>query len=120
MGFFDNTMENAKAAFDAASKKTEKTVAISKKKIEETKLQNRLKSLYASLGERYYVSLKSAEAGSTDFKDLLSAIDEVKKEIKKVRADINALKDKKACPYCGALINSDCEYCGKCGAKCKG
>ena len=90
MNFFDEQMENAKAAFGFAKENAVKVKKLSKLKIEERKLQNRLKEQYVKLGRQYYLSVKGE--GEVQKDELIEIIDELKAQLKELRDEIDEQK----------------------------
>ena len=117
MGFFENSADTARAVFESAQKKTGKAVDISKKKLEEKKLEGRISALYEALGENYYRSTKEDVVSDGRFEKIIADIDAASAQLLNVRAEIESLKFSKVCPQCGAGVKKGSEYCGKCGAR---
>lgn len=119
MSTADNVWENVKAVFDMAEKKTTKAYELSKKKIWEKKLEDKLDDLYVSLGKLYYMGEKKGACDIEKAQQTIVLIDNTKAELKAVRDEINNLKYSKVCPVCGAGMRKDDDFCGKCGAEIK-
>ncbi|MBR5273314.1 MAG: zinc ribbon domain-containing protein [Clostridia bacterium] len=120
MSTVDNVWDNAKAVFGMAEKKTKQAVEISKKKIKEKKLEDKIDGLYKTLGKMYYVSAKKdAAVNECDVKKIVDSIDEAKSQLKELRAEINSIRYDKVCPVCNAGVKKDDDFCRKCGAELK-
>lgn len=119
MSTADNVWENVKAVFDMAEKKTTKAYELSKKKIWEKKLEDKLDGLYISLGKIYYASEKKGDCDSDAVQKTIVLIDNTKAELKALRDEIKVMRYGKVCPACGAGVKKDDDFCGKCGMEIK-
>lgn len=118
MSTADNIWENVKTVFNMAEKKTAKAYELSKKKIQEKKLEDRLCDLYANLGMAYYISQKKGtEVDCEEMQKTIVLIDNTKLELKALREEIKAMRYSKICPECGAGMKKDDVFCPKCGAE---
>ena len=120
MSTADKVWDNVKAVLDMAEKKTTKAYELSKKKIWEKKLEDKLDGLYISLGKIYYASQKKGSSISDEeVQKTIVLIDNTKAELKSVRDEIKAMRYGKICPSCGAGMKKDDDFCGKCGTELK-
>lgn len=118
MSTADNVWENVKTVFNMAEKKTAKAYELSKKKLQERKLEDRLCELYATLGMAYYASQKKGcEVDCEETRRTIILIDNTKAELKALRDEIKVLRFGSVCSKCGAGMRKDDDYCPKCGAQ---
>ena len=118
MSTVDNVWDNVETVLNVAEKKTTKAYEISKKKLREKKLENKIDDLYKALGRICYVSKsKGGCINDDEVNGLVDEINNVKAQLKRVRAEIAELRYERVCPSCNAGIKKDDEFCGKCGAK---
>lgn len=116
MSTADNIWENVKAVFDMAEKKTTKAYELSKKKIWEKKLEDKLDDLYVTLGKLYYTGEKKGTYDNESAQKTIVLIDNTKAELRAVREEIKTMRYSKICPECGTGLKKDDEFCRKCGA----
>lgn len=117
MSTADNVWENVKAVFDMAEKKTAKAVELSKKKIWEKKLEDKLDELYVTLGKLSYMSEKKGTCDSEKVQKTVVLIDNTKAELRAVREEIKTMRYSKICPECGTGLKKEDDFCRKCGAE---
>lgn len=117
MSTADNVWENVKAVFDMAEKKAAKAVELSKKKIWEKKLEDKLDELYVTLGKLSYMSEKKGACDSEKVQKTVVLIDNTKAELRAVREEIKTMRYSKICPECGTGLKKEDDFCRKCGAE---
>ena len=92
MSTADNIWENVRAVFDMAEKKTTKAYELSKKKIWEKKLEDKLDELYVTLGKLHYQREKKGEYDADAVEKTIVLIDNTKAELKALREEIAAMR----------------------------
>lgn len=117
MEFFDNAVNKAKEAIDIACKKTNEVVSTQKQKFDVAAIENKRAKDYEALGKIYFDMIKDTEIEDVAVKALVEEINDKNDKINKLREDINAAKNKRSCPNCGAAIDNLSVYCNICGAK---
>lgn len=117
MEFLDNAVNMAKEAFDIAYKKTEEVVTTQKQKLDVVSIENKRAKDYTALGEIYFEMIKDGEIDNIQVKELVEAIKEKNQKIAELKSEINAAKNKRICPECGANIADSSKFCNNCGAK---
>lgn len=114
---FEDVFGKAKKAANVAGKKTEELVEISKLKFSAMQINTDIKALYEKLGNAVY-SMKKANYENPDLVDgLVEEIDDKRKELKNIHAEIAVLQKAKECPCCQTKNPKDAYYCQKCGSK---
>jgi ribosomal protein L40E len=114
----------AATVIDETGKVTKSVVKKSGSLIEQTKLkiamneiENRMNNEYREIGQYVYSQCKEG-AEFTEFVgekcENLSKLDEELDEMLKHLAD---LKNSKVCPLCGAINETESNFCKECGAK---
>lgn len=117
MDFLDNAVSKAKEAFDIACKKTGEVVTTQKQKLDVVGIENKRAKDFIALGEIYFEMIKDTEIDNIQIKDLVEAIKDKNEKIAELKSEINAAKNKRICPQCGANIDDTSIYCSVCGAK---
>lgn len=117
MDFLDNAVSKAKEAFDIACKKTGEVVTTQKQKLDVVGIENKRSKDFIALGEIYFEMIKDTEIDNIQIKDLVDAIKDKNEKIAELKSEINAAKNKRICPQCGANIDDTSIYCSVCGAK---
>lgn len=117
MDFFDNALDKARDAFDIACKKTEEVVNTQKQKFDIATIENKRNKKYEALGKLFFETVKDSEADDTEISALVSEIKEMNETVRRMRDEINIAKNKKECPKCKSVINSDASFCSNCGEK---
>ena len=85
-----------------------------KKQISDAK--NNIKSIEIAMGEAIYNAYKNGDRPES-FADSCKEIDNLKVEIKVLRAKLLELDGIKSCEKCGAEITADSAFCSICGAR---
>ena len=77
--------------------------------------ESKRKAAYRAIGELYY----QEHEGELDeaYIPYFEQVGEASAAIEDYQAQINALKGRQICPACGAAVEADSAYCGKCGCK---
>ena len=115
--FFDNAFDRAKAALEAAYKKTGEIVTIEKLRFNLTTLKSKRSKNYALLGKIYFGKIENSDDLSEKEAELVAALKDLNSKIDETVNEINYLKAKRVCPACGAGIDDKSVYCNFCGAK---
>lgn len=117
MEFFDDAVVKAKEAINVACKKTNEVVAVQKQKFDLASLENKRAKDFRLLGEIYYNKIKGETPEDSSIADIVASINEKNEKIDELRTVINSSKNKRVCPKCAAVIDSNSNYCNVCGAK---
>ena len=112
MGFFSDI---GKKTSETTSKIARETKL--KMKINENK--GKINDIYKEIGEKVYSKHVREENLDikTDLNEQCSKLDTLCKEIEEARLEILKLNQKKLCQNCSAEIESNAQFCPKCGQK---
>lgn len=117
MDFIEDAVSKAKEVFDVACQKTGDVVNTSKQKFEIANLENKRKKDFEVLGRLYFEKIKDSVSPDDSIGDLVLSIKQKTEKIDKLKADLSSSKDKRICPKCGAVIDSESIFCNICGEK---
>lgn len=117
MGFLDDAIVKTKEVFNVACQKTGEVVAVEKQKFIISSLKSKRQKDFVKLGKIYYDLVKDSTDISEDVKVLVDSITEKTEEIFRINEEIQNIKNKKACPYCGAGVDTKSTFCSVCGIK---
>lgn len=116
MAFFENLSE-------VLSSKGKEAAEVAKKVAESANLKSQLSGVnaeirkhYMKIGEAYFESYKDCEV-DCEFEENVQAIRDAKKAIAELEKRLRELKGNIKCESCGSLIDAECCFCPKCGAK---
>lgn len=115
MANFDDFIRKTKELGEKASRVTNEVVDITKLKLSISDLRSQIKSAYADLGTAYYNSVKNQE--EFDCTSLVNNIDELNLKLNENEKNLRDLQGIKVCPDCNEKVETEAEYCSKCGAK---
>jgi len=105
-----------KAAVDTANwsaKKSGEVVEITKIKFEITKLEGALKDTFYEIGTMCYEGHKNGTA--LDYQEKFDFVEKTAEEIKELSKKLDEIKNVKTCPTCGEKVQSEAQFCFKCG-----
>ena len=117
MDILDETLSKAKEVFGVARQKTGEVVNTQKQKFDIAALESKRKKDFEQLGILYYNSIQAGESPSAEVEEIVAAIQDKNEKIARLRAELNAAKNKRICPKCGATIDADSVFCNLCGEK---
>ena len=113
----EDVFGKAKKAANAAGKKTEELVELSKLKLSAMQVNTDIKALYEKLGGAVY-SMQKAHYENPELVDsLVEDIDEKRVELKEIHNKIAVLQKAKECECCHTKNPKEACYCQKCGSK---
>lgn len=115
--FFDKISKKIGDAANYAAEKTEKFVSGTKLTFNLKKEEADLDYCFEKLGRAFFAQAKNGVAKDGKIAELIAEADERSEKIKNLKIEIARNKNKKICPYCSSIIESDAPYCSKCGSK---
>lgn len=117
MSILDNIGKKIGETAQAAQKKTNELVEITKLNKEISQEEDKIKKTYIELGKKVYdIFSKNGDIDRAYF-DGCTAIDEANVRIKELSAKILEKKNIRICPNCGAELGREAAFCVKCGAR---
>ena len=117
MTFFENMKKNVKKAADYTSKKTEEISYKVNLKLSIRSAESKIAGHYTTLGKLFYDSHVNGVNFDSDILAEIKAIDGLKDDLKKLRADLAKAEKKMFCPKCSTAIDIKSVYCPVCGEK---
>ena len=115
--FFDKVSKKIGDAANYAAEKTEKLVSSAKLTFELKKEEADLDECFERLGRAFFTQAKNGVAKDGKIAELIAEADARSEKIKNLKIEIAKAKNKKICPHCSSIIESDAPYCSRCGSK---
>lgn len=78
--------------------------------------KNKLNETFQMIGRQYYETYKGKEPDET-FQSAFLSVEASKKRISSLEEEICSMEGCRICPECGAKLNQEDIFCGKCGTK---
>ena len=117
--YVNEYVESAKEVLASAAKKVvEKSSEIyntTKLTYEISKLRDEMNKCYKELGEMFYANYMGKDTSMEDAEAICEKINQLKKDIDKVAAEIAFVKGNNVCENCGAEVTKESVYCARCG-----
>ncbi len=119
MDFLNNIGKKASEAYKITKEKTTKLSGEIKLKTKINDYKNKIEDIQFEIGKSVYASYKNGydnlitDEISSKFEEIIK----LENDIKSAEEEILSLKDIKKCVSCGAELQSDMEFCSKCGTK---
>ena len=117
MSNFDDFVTNVKDCASIVGEKVSDGIDLAKMNTYKARIQSDIKKEYASLGEKYYLSLKNET--EEDFSVAINKIDDLKDQLDSIIEQINIHKKLVKCSSCSQYVPKDSEFCPHCGNKIK-
>lgn len=117
MPFFDNLGKKVGEAAQAAAKKSNELVEVTKLNMAVNSEEDKANKLYGEMGRKIYENYKQGMQTSPDFSSEFEQLNVCEQNIKDIRKKIMDLKNVKLCQKCGAELAETAMFCPKCGAK---
>ena len=119
MGTFDDVMENARFAAEAAGKRISTTADIAGLKIQEASVRRDMKAVYEKMGRDMYKKITDGKVSDEGYEKEVALLNELSTQMKMIRQLIEKARGGIKCPVCGQSCTKDSIYCKKCGNKLK-
>ncbi|MGN0642297.1 MAG: zinc-ribbon domain-containing protein [Huintestinicola sp.] len=113
---FEKFVETISNTGKAVGEKAKIGTDIAKISIKVSNEERALCDLYRTVGEKYYANNKENPC-CDEMKALFDQVTAKLEEIETLKADIRRMKGVSVCQNCGAEVDVDNDFCGKCGAK---
>jgi hypothetical protein len=114
---FDKVSKKVTDTAKAAAKKSGDLVEVAKLNLSIGTEEDKIKKVYIDLGKVTYETFTNGGEVDEVLKSYCEMIKSHEENIKDIKMKILELKDLKLCPGCGVELDSDFDYCSKCGAK---
>lgn len=117
MAMFEEVLSRAKEVAQAAGKKTEEFVEITKVRVQIGDLRREISSLYEGLGRLVYDARKADESVEDMVDACISQLDDLQAELARLEERVLQSKNAIRCDACGAFNANDAAFCSQCGNK---
>lgn len=116
MSFWDNLQKNMNKTAQAGVKTTSKWLEIGKLNMALNAARMDLSDLYERIGEMIYQNKIVDISHSETVQELFHQVTLQKMKIKEIQAQINQVREIRACEQCGAILDETTKYCPYCSA----
>ncbi len=117
MSVLDNFTKRVTYTAKAAAKISGSVVEVTRLNININAEEEKIKKIYAEIGKQLYEDHTEGKEVSEKLLEKCIRIDEIISSIDEMKDKILELKNVKACPDCGTVLEIEMEYCHKCGRK---
>ena len=117
MDIFEDLIKQLTNAADQTLKEAEKLTANAKLKFTIAEEENKLQSLFALIGRRFYEQYKDSDEIPEGYKAAFSEVSAKQDMLEKLREDQAAAKNCSICPGCQSKIEKGAVYCKVCGLR---
>jgi hypothetical protein len=115
MGILDDVVLNAKSVAASVGKKAGQLVDLSKLKLSAADIESDITKKFQTLGKLVYSAAQDKSLAS-GIDAVIEEIHDLYEQLETVEAQINLMRNKKACPACKKINDADAVYCNACGA----
>ena len=115
MGFFDKLSDVINSTSKEINKKAKDLMSSNKLEGQIAAEEDKIQSIYLQIGMEYYAACK--DDPECTYAQLCQQIDAARKEISKLKKELEKLKGLQRCPNCGSAVSVDAAFCPKCGTK---
>ena len=117
MSVLDSITKKVSDTAKAAAKISGSVVEITKLNMCINAEEEKIRKLYTEIGKQLYEDYTDGKAVSEELLRKCVKIDEIFENIAEMKDKILELRNVKACPNCGTILDIEMEYCHKCGKK---
>ena len=117
MSVFEKVGRKVSDTAKAAAKKSGDIVEVTKLYMSIGSEEEKIKKVYIDLGKALYETYSTGGEVDEISKGYCESIKSYEDNIKEIKLKILELKDLKLCQSCSAEIDSEFDFCPKCGAK---
>lgn len=117
MSVLDSITRKVTDTAKAAAKISGSVVEITKLNMSINAEEEKIRKLYTEIGKQLYEDYTDGKAVSEELLRKCVKIDEIFENIADMKDKILELRNVKACPNCGTILDIEMEYCHKCGKK---
>ena len=116
MRFFEDLSKTISEKGKEAVNKARDLTDVIKLKTQLAGEKNKLNETFQMIGRQYYETYKGKEPDEA-FQSAFLSVEASKKRISSLEEEICSMEGCRTCPECGAKLNQEDIFCGKCGAK---
>lgn len=113
---FEKFVETLNHTGKAVSEKTKQGTDIVKANLKITTEERELNDLFLEIGKLYYKN-NSENPCCNQMKELFEKVSEKEAVVEDLKSKVRSLKGVTVCQSCGAEVDGENAFCGKCGAK---
>ena len=117
MSIFDNLGKKIGETAQAAQKKANETIEITKLNKSIANEEDKIEGIYLELGKKLYGFYAKGQEVGENFEQECEEISVYEDNIKELKKKIMELKNIRLCPNCGTEIEEGISFCSKCGTK---
>ncbi len=117
MATFEDVLSRAKAVAQAAGRKTEEVVELTKVRMQIADLRREIASIYEGLGRLVYDSRHTDEPMDELIDACVEELDEQLAALARLEERVMFSKNVVRCPKCGGFNVPDAVFCNQCGEK---
>lgn len=111
----NSLLDKAVSVANAAGKKTEEVVEVSKLKLQEASLNADISNCYDELGKLRYNEKQFDIKDVEKEEDLVGQIQVLLEELAELKNKCEEIRKVRKCPNCGAACNVESHFCSRCG-----
>lgn len=116
MSFFENVTKKVGEAAQAAAKKSNELLEVTKTNMAIGSEEDKIKEILLQVGKKVYEKYSTTGEVSDDYKGFMEQIQAHENTILELKQKVLDLKNVKLCA-CGAEVDSNSAFCPKCGSK---
>lgn len=113
---FEKFVETLNQTGKAVGEKTKQGTDVVKANIKISGEERAINDLFLEIGKTYYENNKDNPCCDT-MKELFDKVSEKQATIESLKEQVRRIKGVNICQSCGAEVDADNDFCGKCGAK---
>lgn len=117
MSFIENITKKVAQTAKSAAKKSGEIVEVTKLNINIASEEEKIEKLFVEIGQCIYQQYLDNMDVDDCFKQHVSQIDELRKNIDDIKKKIMQVKNSKTCNNCNCEISNTAIYCFNCGKK---
>lgn len=117
MAAFEDVLSCAKSVAQAAGRKTEEFVELTKVRVQIGDQRREIAAIFEGLGRLVYDSRHTDESMDELIDTCVAELEERLAVLERLEERVMATKHAVRCPYCGGVNASDAVFCNQCGEK---
>ena len=117
MSVLDNFTKKVTDTARAAAKKSGSVVEVTRLNMNVGAEEEKVRKIYTDMGKQLYEDYTEGKIVGEKLLAYCEKIDDIIRNIDEMREKVLELKNVKACPNCGMVLDIEMTYCYKCGKK---